>query len=394
MTNEQTTLLNLLSASLFGNNQLDVSNVRWEEVFNESCQQAVLPLAFCGLDITDNKFAESVRKKIEKVFAHNMRVEYDHVQIGEILPDIKYCILKGCASASYYPIPGYRQLGDVDLLIEQKDVYRVDAALRKNGFIPWNENHVCHIVYKQDIRHWEIHWEPSGIPCGEIGNKVREYLSDTIPTARYYECENGCMMVPDDFHHGLIILLHMAHHLTGEGLGLRHLCDWAVYADRVDVPKVLGNCLNDIGMWKFAKILTQLSVKYLGLRGQQWAMDDVDEDVLEELINDIIDGGNFGHKVPDRDKDGMLISCEGETGAGNRSLAQQFIVTMNDDIYLKWPVMKQCKLLLPFGWIALAARYFHRRMTGKREALDIKRMVLSAQSRMDIYKKLDIFKNG
>ena len=36
--------------------------------------------------------------------------------------------------------------------------------------------------------------------------------------------------MPSHFHHGLNLLLHTNQHLLGEGLGLRHLCDWAVFA--------------------------------------------------------------------------------------------------------------------------------------------------------------------
>ena len=38
--------------------------------------------------------------------------------------------------------------------------------------------------------------------------------------------EGEKIRIPAPFHHGLILLLHTVHHMLGEGIGLRHLCDW------------------------------------------------------------------------------------------------------------------------------------------------------------------------
>ena len=84
-----------------------------------------------------------------------------------------------------------------------------------------------------------MHFQPSGIPQGKAGVKVRKYLSDLLPRSETKQTELGEITVPSTFHHGLIILLHMCHHLTGDGLGLRHLCDWAVFINSIGEEKFL-----------------------------------------------------------------------------------------------------------------------------------------------------------
>jgi hypothetical protein len=84
---------------------------------------------------------------------------------------------------------------------------------------------------------WELHRDVNGIPHGSSAEGIiRAYMADLLETPVDYEEENGTVKVPDAFHHGLTLLLHTASHLTGEGVGLRHLCDWLVFADHFSEP--------------------------------------------------------------------------------------------------------------------------------------------------------------
>lgn len=63
------------------------------------------------------------------------------------------------------------------------------------------------------------------------------------------------------------------HHLLGEGIGLRHLCDWAVFADSLkekEFRSLFETKLKSIGLWKFACILSQVCYKYLHCHNLSW----------------------------------------------------------------------------------------------------------------------------
>ena len=106
-----------------------------------------------------------------QIMMSNMQVDADHAKLHKILSsaNIPYVILKGNVSASYYPDPMLRAMGDVDFLIEKHNVGKVDLLLRKNGFEAQQSNHECERAYHKGISIWELHWEVNGVPGGEAG---------------------------------------------------------------------------------------------------------------------------------------------------------------------------------------------------------------------------------
>lgn len=49
--------------------------------------------------------------------------------------NISYILLKGISLAAFYPVPEYRQLGDVDIYINDKEMFnRANALLLANGY--------------------------------------------------------------------------------------------------------------------------------------------------------------------------------------------------------------------------------------------------------------------
>jgi hypothetical protein len=127
----------------------------------------------------------------------------------------------------------------------------------------------------------------------------------------------------------IVLLLHTCHHLTVEGIGLRHLCDWAVFVNHLtnDTFRALFEVkLKAIGLWRFAQLLSQLSTYYLGMPEQEWAMQDVDEALLYAMIRDIFKGGNFGVKDSQRIYETMILPNEGETSMLQSNATAAFIV--------------------------------------------------------------------
>ena len=130
---------------------------------------------------------------------------------------------------------------------------------------------------------------------------MREYTADIFEKAQKKRVGDGEAVLPSQFHHGLIFLLHTCHHLTGEGVGLRHLCDWAVFENSLSDRKfreLFEEKLKKLGLWCFAQILTRCSIKYLGAEEREWAV--ADEVVVDSLMEDILTGRNFGKKDKNR----------------------------------------------------------------------------------------------
>lgn len=389
-------LLSLLSNALF-NNPITVPNdVDWKAVICEAKAQAVLPLAFRKTDMLPDELRPIAEKQVMSFLANNIRIESNHIYTHKLIAGagIPYVILKGCSSAHYYPEPVYRAMGDVDFLVGKENLNLADETLRKNRFQPWNENHICHTVYRKPGMHLELHWEPAGMPEGVPGKLVRSYMDDVFDTAVEVDVGSGELMLPDDFHHGLVLLLHTCHHLTGEGIGLRHLCDWAVFAGHLSDDRfreLFEDRLKTIGLWRFAQLLSRLSSKYLGMPKKDWASEKGDDAVLDAMILDIFAGGNFGIKDSQRFYETMIISSRGKDDVGQSSMIRQFIKSINQLVYTKWPISVKFKLLVPFGWIFYGSRYIFRVIIGKRDKPNISKAVSDTRERRELYKEFHLY---
>ncbi len=389
----QLQLLDLVSFALFGEGRCDIPLNN--EVLQEANVQAVLTLLNA-----EKKLAEDLHLMHMQTLVNNVRIDYEHVEAHRLMTnaEVSYVILKGSASASYYQEPLLRTMGDVDLLIDKSDLPKVDAILREHGFVPTGgKEHHFHMAYHRkaygSISTWEVHWEPSGVPEGKEGEKVREYLSDIITSAECHNAPEGEYLVPTSFHHGLVMLLHVAGHLINTGIGLRHLCDWAVFVAKFsdeEFCEMFEEKLKTVGLWRFAQLLTQLSIKYLHCPERVWCGVG-DDDYLEVMMVDIMNGGNFGVKDKNRINQAKLMTNSIKGKVDNTSLLKQLFLTMNEKARCGMPLTVKLPVLLPIGWVYVGGRHIIRIMQGKRPTINVGDMIAGATERKKIYKEFRLF---
>ncbi len=389
-------LLDILANNLFNaGRKVDLNEDSLNAVWCEAYAQAVTLMAFHNSkeEILENEKCGYIRKKLAKSLATNAKIDFEHIRICNIMKNagIPCTILKGYASALYYPDSLMRSMGDVDFLVDTDNFEEAIKVLSENGYESTGKSHDVHDVFLGNICRCEMHFQPSGIPHGKAGVKVRKYLSGLLENSETVQTELGELTVPSDYHHGLIILLHMCHHLTGDGLGLRHLCDWAVFLNSIGEEKFLRmfeKTFKDIGLWEFAKTMTFISCKYLGLPDMEWAKD-TDGKLADYILIDIIIGGNFGQKHADRSHESLLISSKNEK---DTPMLKQFFISANSIVYKNWKSAKKFKILLPFGWIFFGGRYIIRSILGKRPKIRPNKVAKEASERIDIYSELNLFR--
>ena len=321
-----------------------------------------------------------------QTIANNMRVSAAHAELTEVLSGLPFVTIKGWASASYYPDPTRRTMGDVDFYLPPACYGEAAARLEDQGYEALDHDHERHDTYSKKGIIFELHSEIKGVPNGKDGirtaslskeKKVREALRDLVETAVRMPTEYGDIVVPDDFHHGLIMLLHVAGHMiTNGGIGLRHLCDWAVYADRVDVSRFRDR-LQDMGVWTFACQLTAVSSRYLGLREMEWA-GEWEEGFLELLIRDFLNAGNFRNMSMGR-QDGAALRREGGVMAS-------FIASTKR----RYRFCERYPVLLPVGMTLYGVRYLRRLLQGKRSWITPKD-IEEASERLQFYEQFRLF---
>lgn len=409
MNDVHSLLLQVVSAALFDKKAPDVAANQLMPLVHESKAQAVYPLAFTVIDsqlqekLTDEQYAACSEEFFRYAIAGTQNFA-EHSELHELMTanEMSYVAIKGLASARYYPEPNLRSMGDVDFLVTKKDVSQAGKLLENIGFTVdhGDENDGIHIAYKRPpMSIWELHHSVNGIPNNDVGEQIKSEMDKTISTAETVEVDGATCRLPDKLHHGLIMLLHTASHLTSEGVGLRHLCDWVVFASALSdaqFREIFEKKLKNFGLWRFAQVLTMLGINYLGAPKRVWALEaveshKVDDETLEGLMNDILSGGNFGTKDMNRYREIKYISDRSEGTVGKSGILRQGYKTMNDKVRRDYKILGKHKALLPIGYLAEGGKYLGLLLTGKRKSSGTKQMFKEAADRKRIYSSLKLF---
>lgn len=409
MNKVQKLLLQVIGAALFGGDMPAVDAQYIEPLLKESKSQAVYSLLFNTLDnqikaaLSSEKYEQYSEMNLMHAIACTRNFD-EHGELHELMTgeQIPYVVIKGLASALYYPEPSLRNTGDVDFLVDSSDLPRAGKVLEQAGFAVdhGDEDDGIHVAYtRPPMSIWEMHRSVNGVASGEIGKAIQAELDHTIATAEQATCDGVLCRVPDPFHHGLIMLLHTASHMTSEGVGLRHLCDWAVFVyalSDAEFREIFEKKLKDFGLWRFAQVLTLLGIEYLGAPKRVWAVKAVERKLitaeqLESLMNDILSGGNFGFKDMNRYREIKYITDRGERTVSSDGIIKQGFKTLNKKVCADYKTIGKHRFLLPIGYIAEGGRYIGLLLSGKRKSSGTRQMLQEAAQRKKVYSSLRLF---
>ena len=371
-------------------------DVDWEAVFDECKAQSVTSLAFSALpkDKVPEDVFQKWKEQVNSGLAANSRICYAHTMLNELMNQAKipYVILKGCASAEYYDDPLLRTMGDVDFYVPLSYFEKADKLLLKNGFHSNNINHEYEKAYTKDGVIYELHNTINGVPGGKVGIKISHYFDDVFDKAELKHFDLAEYYSPSPFHHGLVMLLHVARHMITGGIGLRHFCDWAVFVDKVgdDFAPMFEDKLKQVGLWRFAQIMTQFCTAYLELKPQAWT-EIIDKKLIYDLKNDVFAGGNFGHKDLKRADEAKFITSRKKGGVNSDSNVKQAVLSANEIVRKHWKFADKVPVVYPAGWAFFGGRYAVRFIVGKRDRVNVSSLVKGAEKRKEIYKRLRLF---
>lgn len=399
LTKEQNAVLDLTSFDLF-NFSCSLEDISWEKLRKEAFEQAVFLHVYSAVKKIKPNFDFTEWEDLcEKVTAKNLTMDYEHTELHGYMEEasIPYTVIKGSSSAAYYEKPLERMMGDVDFIVREDDLQKSSQVLKDKGFVRTEDtDHQSHIAFSRDLSTWELHYKIGGIPNDKNGETINYYLKDLIENAILYEQDGRLFRIPSIFHHGLILLIHTADHCISTGIGLRHLCDWAVFANNIsdeDFISLFEKKLRGVGLWKFACILTMVSERYLHIRHCRWvnSVEKPTEEFFEKFIFDIFSGGNFGNKDKQRLNQSKLIFNNESGKMDKNGLLGNLFSSLNAKSRIKMPIIKKVPILMPIGWIYTFGWYVGLMIQGKRPSINVKEMVKGAEERRLIYKDFKLF---
>lgn len=325
-------------------------------------------------DIVNNSLLFKAQKELDTVLQKN---------------NIRYMILKGSASAYYYPNSKRRVSGDIDFMAQPQKFPQITEILTDLGYTVTNEKHDVHIIFRKNGVSLEMHRRPSGVPEGKPGELAKDFMKDALETSVN---RDGNFIMPNDKIHALIILLHTVHHLFFKGMGIRHLCDWACFVNKTHKEpfwqEELLPLFEKMGLYRFVTALTSACIDYLCIDTPSWLVRD-NKTLSDDIFDMVINLGNFGRKNPKRQKDYSIESVNGE----RLNMRQRIIVmfkALNRTNKKMYPILNKAPYLYPFIMVWRVLKYLVLSLAGKKTSL--KERMNFADERAQLFEKFEIYR--
>jgi len=325
----------------------------------------------------------------------NEQLNSDQEEVIRLLEaqSVRSVVLKGTSAARFYPYPDARCLGDIDLLVDQSNLMQVEQVLAFLGYKKTDHEHKFHISYIKGNTTIEVHFAASEVPDIAGGYAVQEEMKCFLNCAHKVTFNEMEFPVLSDSHQTLLMLLHMERHMLEQGIGLRQLCDWAVFVEKSDKShwdSYSVDLIKKCGLLIYASVITKACVRYLGLTKEKstWCLP-VSDLLVDEFIRDVFRGGDMG-KADAGDSSELFIN-RGTLGDAKQNVLKGMITTLSMLSYRNFPITKRCKMMLPFCWIYLPVRYVVRSLFGLRPRKNVLNSVGVSNRRYSLYKKLHLY---
>jgi hypothetical protein len=280
------------------------AETKWGDIYRLAQQQTVAALIY---DALASLPAEQQPEPafLRQWYVHLIKVEQSHKLLNQRLAEvttllrseeIRSVLLKGQGVAQNYPNPARRQCGDIDLYIGKENYKKACDIAQK-----WDS---AQEVERDDTKHYSFHWRGVTIELHRIALFLRKFqhwteyhlMGDKL---RRWSIDGTEVLLPPVNFDALYIFNHAYSHFILGGIGLRQLCDWALYlhtfANEIDRQQ-LKHDLDSFGLMRVWQIFGHIAVSYLGLVENEMPFyTDRYKKRAEKVLGYILKDGNFGH---------------------------------------------------------------------------------------------------
>lgn len=337
MTTDQEQLFEALRISLWGGTPTTAIS---DAVRTELQAQAVDGLTAMAYPMGNQKYA---------LAAHFVQMASVQKQAVELLQtaSIPVIVLKGTASGIYYPVPFLRIYGDIDLMVPTKHYSEAISILKVNGWMQEGEVGQSNTALWKDSQLLELHHYPpemDEVPEGAFMIPFMQAGFEDIQTGIIEQPRCEFPMLPWK-QNGLELIWHFREHLYN-GIGLRHAIDWMMFVNANlhtdEAYEEFRPVLEKAGLLTIAKSVARMCQIYLGLNETITWCTDVEEDICEDLMNFILEQGNFGRKKK-YDKAAKVMS--------RYKTPLSFFKGMQKKGLREWSLVRKHPILRPLAWV-------------------------------------------
>lgn len=304
----------MLRVALWGRNAADdmPCGIDWEGVRKAATEQCVAGLVADTFSLLDEDKTERLDKM--RWVGYVVRLERKNGELNELAGklfdkfrrmNLAPVLMKGQAFAANYPNPLHRQCGDIDIYFKERTdcekavrwAAKVDKAAAESSE---NRRERKHFTFSIGDNVVELHYFMCLFENAELQSRLQEIIDREFANSEPFFADidgKRIETVPPTLS-VLHQVLHITRHLLEAGIGLRQICDLAVYLSKnheaIDADRLNGY-LEELQLMKTAKALGYIMAERLGLTKEAIPFG-VDEHYASFIIQEVFEGGNFGKK--------------------------------------------------------------------------------------------------
>jgi len=203
---------------------------------------------------------------------------------------ISYLIFKGSEVAQYYPVPALRTMGDLDIMVHERDKQKAHELLLSIGCV--NEclginEWIYHIRdIKVELHHRLMNDELISLP------EHKEFMKSVWNHAT---TEDGVQYHIDRNYHLAFLFLHLRKHLMNSGVGFRQFLDIAMVVKNGDIDwEYFSRTVDQLRITRFVSICFAFLYRWFGIKAPV-IIEEVDEAFYQTATRRIFENGVFGY---------------------------------------------------------------------------------------------------
>ena len=355
----------------------ELTQEEWQALFRAGANHNILPLV---ADALPHALPEAYTRRIRQEIFCQAERSAELCLLAEYLrrEGLHPLVIKGMVCRSLYPEPEHRPSTDEDLLVEPGEFPRLHAALLAYGLEPVKPEADLRESYEVSYRdrerrlYVEVHKTLFSREVSFLNRLNGCFRNAHVHAVTQTHCGAAIRTLePND--HLLYLLLHALKHFLLSGVGIRQVCDIALYSehyrDRISWGR-LRRTLAELGVLDFARSMYRIADRYLvpdgGLKEYLagWDLEGIDEG---PMLEDIMEGGLYGTSTRSRAHSAtMTISAASKQQSGRLKALQYAVFPSRKRLQSRYRYLEKAPYLLPAAWAQRVFQYLRELVRGDR----------------------------
>ncbi|MGN0382709.1 MAG: nucleotidyltransferase family protein [Eubacterium sp.] len=263
----------------------------WKEIYILAKRHSIINVLYPAIILLPESLRpeKSIIYEFKKAYSAgiileaNQHTELDFLKNSLQKNGIDYIVLKGSVIKNYYHEPALRSMHDIDILYKNCKLNKLKTVMDECGFSFVKSYGKEDVFIKEPYCLIEMHREL--VPPDN--SKYYKYASSVWNRA--LKDKDEWYMTSEDFY--IYMIIHMAKHFAGGGIGIRFIMDLFVYNENLD-EEYVNNVLQQLGLLSFNNKMRDLAKIWFG-RAERTELSQKSVDIMTDFI---INSGLFGTK--------------------------------------------------------------------------------------------------